>query len=462
MGRLWLLCAIFINFDGDLRVVGGESWVVQQGNAITGDRAPSVDVETAARPATPRNDANATLTTMSDRKFLLVAGLATLYAALAGIWLVVALAQVVETKNADYFLLLESARQLDVGESLYERPSVSMIRPGVEALNLNHPAVVVAMLPLAPLSDGVGLVVWTLAGLAAGVGALFVARSQMRSPPKGRAAVLVGLLAFTFAGTIYSLQIGQLGLLLAFAITAVWALVRRERWLLGGLLLGGLIMVKVFFLPLLLVFLLKRAWSGLAMVAVGGVGLSLLALPVAGADAFVEWVTTLAQVDWHEFAMNISLPGLLHRVIPGASRVATLATTLTVVTIAAAACLRRPAAGMPSVDRNFALLLVAALLASPLGWLYYTPLMLPVAVTLWNAQPSAPPRRQTALKASAALLWVPYIVPALVPETSIGALGGAVHTYGLVILAGATAGLFEAQWRPRRVAVAVRDVAPIP
>ena len=100
-----------------------------------------------------------------------------------------------------------------------------------------------------------------------------------------------------------------------------------------------------------------------------------------GWDAHRSWIAGLSAVSWEWVAMNASVLGFLKRVLapslyyeplleaPGliAPVWLLLSGAIGVVTLAVAAA----DSGERAVDRAFALLLLAALLVSPLGWTYY-------------------------------------------------------------------------------------------
>src|SRR5207237_6424567 len=111
-------------------------------------------------------------------------------------------------------------------------------------------------------------------------------------------------------------------------------------------------------------------WPGLIAAGAGAAGLSLAALPFAGAGAYRDWLAAMRQVDWYGHGFNVSLVGLLYRVVhpapPGA-----LAWLLTLAASAAGLLIvsRPPPPGLRRIDRDVGVLLVLALLGSPLGWL---------------------------------------------------------------------------------------------
>jgi hypothetical protein len=93
---------------------------------------------------------------------------------------------------------------------------------------------------------------------------------------------------------------------------------------------------------------------------------------------------------------------------------------------------RRPAA----TDRAVGVLLLLSLLGSPLGWLYYTPMIvIPALLPSLATWPTLTARRRWFLGVAALLLWMPVILEPLWPNTLWGDLTvRAAPTYGLVAL----------------------------
>ena len=86
-------------------------------------------------------------------------------------------------------------------------------------------------------------------------------------------------------------------------------------------------------------------------------------------------------------------------------------------------------------DRTVGALLLLGLLGSPLGWLYYTPLLLPALLPALASWPRLGRGARAALGAAVALLWAPHILLALLPSGAAMELTlRALPTYGLLAL----------------------------
>ena len=100
-----------------------------------------------------------------------------------------------------------------------------------------------------------------------------------------------------------------------------------------------------------------------------------------------------------------------------------------------------PACRVPSgcarlPDFATGLLLTLSILGSPLGWLYYTPVLIPAVLPLaahWRTLAAAPRRL---FLAAGVLLWAPYLVLLLAPDALWSQLTlRSLPLYGLALLA---------------------------
>jgi hypothetical protein len=444
----------------------------------------------------------------------------------------------------DFFTFLDSCDQFQRGLSLYTSlrlvPGPDGPRPNHP--NLNHPVVTLLLLPLDTLPRETAFWVWDALGVAAYGAALALAARALRLRLDAAGWLIVLTLAATAPGVLYSLQLGQFGLLLALPVVAVWLLLRDgtatpARVLAAGALTGVLLVLKPFLLPLLGLFLARRRWPGLGAAGATGVALSLLALPFVGIGAYRDWLAALHGVTWYDHGLNVSLAGLLYRTIhpappafvtwlitgavtllgwavisraggrtqrvPGSQAVRWASTALTARRCAeevspglksgAKGCghevparglgfgqhrggllarrLTSPSPGGTSWPRalsaefirrhlpsttpdnehgadpnplpdsflpDFAtgLLLTLSILGSPLGWLYYTPVLIPAVLPLaahWRTLTAAPRRL---FLAAGVLIWAPYLVLLLAPDALWSQLTlRSLPLYGLALLA---------------------------
>lgn len=231
---------------------------------------------------------------------------------------------------------------------------------------------------------------------------------------------LVTLWAFALAGFWDTLFLGQIYLPLVFAAVAAWLLLERGERFWAGILIGIVIAMKPNFLvwPVLLVL------SGYRLPALAALGtaavISAVPLAVFGPEVYWQWLELVAaDRERALFLTNASFAGLAARA--GVPLLGLIVSLALLAGLAAWAFWRRPDAISAS-----ALALVAALLASPLGWIQYTLFLLPVILIHWH-------RPAMRIVAMLLIIPVPLVIDQLGKPAWVQATTGSVYGWALVL-----------------------------
>jgi hypothetical protein len=333
-----------------------------------------------------------------------------------------------DPSNSDFTIFYYTARLVADGLPMYgESPA----RYGVEWAathlgNLNPPHFQLLFVPLAALSYGQALLVWVAISAACVVTALVVIVRELEVPFTWRrlvawGALTVGLAPFT---TVAVTSEVTFVLMLPFAL--MWRAWRRGQWRAAGLWLGVLASLKLFFLVLVGWLVLARRWRALAYSAATVLALVAAGTLTFGADTYRLWLGSLGRVGWEWMAMNASLPGFVDRLFHSGGKITPVASWPALVrplTAAGAAFVlaaslratwreREPARAVEA-DHVVLVLLLGAILASPLGWVYYLPLAYaPIlgwmgAGTGWATVRRLPRAWMFALVSAVVLLYLP-------------------------------------------------------
>ena len=345
----------------------------------------------------------------------------------------------------DFFTFLDSAARWRAALDPYRTTRLVDLGAGPQLAhtNLNHPLTIPLFAPLLALPPAAAFLLWDALGLLAFLTALALARRALDWSPTPTGWLAAVALIACCPGLIYGLQLGQWGALLALPVVALWCLLRDPRLdrdrrvlLLAGALCGVLLALKPFLLPLAAFFLPRRRRAGLLALGAGGLGASLLALPFVGPAAYPAWLAALRGVSWYDHGMNIGLFGLLNRLAAPPATVGWLLQGG--AALLGAALVRRARAACDDTaarDRTIGALLLLGILGSPLGWLYYTPLLLPALLPALAAWPRLGRGARAALGVTVALLWAPHILLTLLPQVPPMELTlRALPTYGLLAL----------------------------
>jgi alpha-1,2-mannosyltransferase/arabinofuranan 3-O-arabinosyltransferase len=280
----------------------------------------------------------------------------------AGLWPVVVTVVAIahDTLPADFASFYASGRAWLNGTPPY---------PGsIEFPNMNPPsAVLLLFAPLARLDSQLASLLWSALGLIALVGSWrLIARELDRTTTDTMRDA--GLLALSVPAALVWVE-GQMTWLLLYPITHAWIAYRNRRRILAGLWLGPVIAIKPFLA--LLPFAL-----GLTTLLVSGLvsaGISGVAFAFTGLSVWRAWLDTAAAIPFLAYLNNASLWALPARAI-GAETVSQLGWIVWGLIVVGGMLMLAVTSRERDADRRWLAAGLCALLLSPLGWVYYTPL----------------------------------------------------------------------------------------
>ena len=310
----------------------------------------------------------------------------------------------------DFGKFYYSARYFLDGTDMYG-PSPSTTLPFGDGathqfLNMNPPHFHLLLLPLARLAPGPALVVWSLLGLAGLLWSTLMVTRELKVRWTISRAIWATLAFVACSATGAIIATGQLTFQLLPLVTLAWIAARHKLWGRAGLLLGVLASIKPNLGLFGLCLLAAGQWGAVAAMACTTAASFGIGLLIFGVDAYAGWIGALRSVDWLWAPMNASFAGFFTRAFEGVLTIRPLipAPNLTVpATAIASAAVVGVSLWFIVRDRNnlsadhlFAIVLLAAQLVSPLGWVYY--LWLPVGplVAIWMAARARPSRLREA------------------------------------------------------------------
>jgi hypothetical protein len=308
--------------------------------------------------------------------------------------------------------------------------------------NMNPPHFHLLVIPFALWGPAVALAGWTTASLISLYLSVRIVVGNLGwfrlSPWR---AGLVLFCGFAWVGTGSLIVTGQLSWLLLWPMTSSWSAMREGRWAKAGALLGFLASVKPFLLLLLVYFIIRRQRSAVFVSLAVFASAFLVGIAVFGSSAHSSWLRSLGGMNWPWAVMNGSLLGFLVRLLSPSPALEPLfrasdmifllwlPAALGGITLTVLSILRRPADG----DRAFALLLLAALLFSPLGWVYYTWFLLPPLLAI--AKRGLTPRQPAlVVLAVVAGLWPVPLARVGQPSALATLTVGSVYFWGLLAI----------------------------
>ena len=308
---------------------------------------------------------------------------------------IITYAEIAETtvsvrRMGDFSVFYESSRRVVEGRGdPYETSAGLDTWPNLSP-NLNPPPFVLLMTPLAFWRPLTAFSMWTTLSVASALLAVGIIFKEL-SVRVTLTTVTWTLVALSSAAATGALLLtAQVSWLLWGPVTLMWAAARRRRWIFAAVLLGLTMSVKPFLGLLVLSLAFNRQW--LALVIAAAVALMNLAIGAAvlGLHAFVSWIAAIRSVTWAGHVFNSSVFGLTSRLfadrplpIWSLQPLFRAPEWIQPIWFMAAAGLFTVTLGKLSerramnfeprviVDRQFAVLLSAALLMTPLGWVYY-------------------------------------------------------------------------------------------
>jgi Glycosyltransferase family 87 len=258
--------------------------------------------------------------------------------------------------------------------------------------NLNPPFFILATFPFAYLSYPHALFLWFLFSILAG--AISVLRIQKTLYPgikptlQSRVGVLLAF--FAYFPTFASLQLGQVTLLLLPLLVLSWQSARNHQSTRAAVFLGIAASLKPFIALFSLYFLLRKEHRALLTFIITCISCALLAVLFLGIAAYHSYLQGLNHIIWAASSWNVSLYGMLLRLFGGPESNAALFSLPKILPFLYPILVFGLLGGIfiffhsysnsflddkKKIDLEFSMILVAMLLISPLGWIYYLPFL---------------------------------------------------------------------------------------
>lgn len=297
--------------------------------------------------------------------------------------------------SSDYRIFYSSLRLLLDGKNIYTSVPIDSLNlidlqnipQQTRHPNLNSPFFTLLLSPLGLLPYAASFWVWSLLSLAFGMTGIFLMlRTEGRTDIDSILVLLLLLLGYF--PTLANILLGQTGLPVFMLVAGGWAAAREGRDRTGGMLLGLGLGMKVFLGLFLVYFLVQRRWRLLFWTAATFAACWLIGLLFLGPNAYVQYSMALQSVTWYSTNWNASSYGFLTRIFGGSENLPLIDFPLlgqalyfssSLLLLAPVLWLARADHGTDPImrfDLGFSFTLVAALLISPLGWMYYFPLLL--------------------------------------------------------------------------------------
>lgn len=267
---------------------------------------------------------------------------------------------IVDFDHTDFATFYDTGRAWLAGADLY--------RSGRgPALNLNPPVATLMFAPFALLPERAAILLWMALNASLLAASLWIVARELdvdRSLPSVLGSVVwLGVLM----PIVQMLWDANLVWILMLPATLAWREARRGHDAAAGAWLGLVLALKPIFLLFLPYWALRRRWRSVWSAVAVGIGSVALGLAVFGGGAYRSWLTAGRSVTWFADSANVSVLGTLSKTVPTQAVAVLWYLAIGVVVLMLIGYLRRKR----SLDSEWALVWIASLLVSPLGWLYY-------------------------------------------------------------------------------------------
>jgi alpha-1,2-mannosyltransferase len=425
---------------------------------------------------------------MTARRYLIL----ILIAGLLGVALVGYVQFVQQRSNSPWLLdfakFYLSAEALDEGRDIYRTVPVEELGPLPVELdftrdtlhpNLNMPFVTVLLWPFAHTDLSTAIRIWTVLSVGFVLVSAWMLAGELTStkgPAHFRRWMVAGVMAIFLLAYFPSLanaSLGQFGQVLLAILTSAWLAARRGHDRLAGTLFGLALALK----PFTGLFLLILPWLSrlclLRWYIATFAALTLFSAIVVGPDSLLRYAATLQKVDWYGTGWNASLLAPLSvlfggNMIPGwfdhpwLARLIWLTSSamLYAALVLPLRMLKDPRQG---IDVAVAGVIPLMLLVSPLGWLYYFPVVWIAVAAVFVATRSLTSRRRWRLLAVATLVFTGFPYPSVLTKDAGESLGSLLattaDTASLLVIFAIVVG---AAWRISRCANALENSMDYP
>lgn len=311
--------------------------------------------------------------------------------------------------SVDYGKFYQSTRFIVEGKNAYtpifythqsEVDGIKKIKTGRLPGNLNPPFFNLLISPLAYMNYASSWFLWSVLSIGCGLLSIFLVHKKILQYELSNKNLfmILSIVFFMYYPTFATIQFGQITLFLLPLVVGAWLAAREKRLFLTAVLLGITASIKPFFGIFFIYFLVRREWRALFLfIVVGLIGL-LVSLLLLGKQTFLSYFLVLHQIKWVSSSWNASIFGFLMRLF-GSTQEANVALIPMVglidklyLPLYGLFCLLLIKFLLPKVtisttqkcDLDFSVTLIVMLLLSPLGWIYYFPLLIVPFITLWQ------------------------------------------------------------------------------
>jgi hypothetical protein len=329
-------------------------------------------------------------TSVSIRK--LVIGTIGVILCSTGIFLLIFRIPYLEVNSADFKQDYYAAQKLLSGQSIYSDQSHG---------NNHPPFVAVLITPFAFLSYKNAIILWSIISVILYCLIGWIVVNELNIDLSIEWKLIITGLALCWYQFHAHIALGQLSILISFLMIGAWVLMRQNKEIAAGVLIGLAISIKLFPGLILIYLVIKQRWR-CALSAISTVFvLCALVIMWTGIDDFIWFFTEVTPKNaeaWVTFPPNISIGGSVAKFFldgpwvqpiinsPESAQALTLGLTIILLIFLVNQIHKMPKS-VEGTDIAFSINVLAMIIVSPIAWQHSFPLLaLPLGILLARLQ----------------------------------------------------------------------------
>jgi len=312
-------------------------------------------------------------------------------------------------QSTDFFKFYSSAKLFWSGENIYKliplaTPLTVLIESATNSHkitnlhpNLNSPFHTLCISLFGLLDFHTAFMLWSIFSLCCGLAAIALFYKKIINSDVNLIYLLnIWIIILLYFPTWINFRLGQFALVLLFLIAIAWKTSKDGNDVSAGIILGLATALKLYFGIFIILFILYRRWRLIFCLFGTFLICNILSVVVFTLPTYKNFLSLLQNMPWYAGSWNASFMGFFTRMFGGSlntplANLPWLARTLSLVLSLALLGwiirLAQPFSHRLTSDRFdlvFSLALVAMLLISPYGWLYYFPILIFPMMVAWR------------------------------------------------------------------------------
>lgn len=259
----------------------------------------------------------------------------------------------------------------------------------VLASNLNPPFFQLLFYPFSFMTYSMSLYAWTFFSLTCALASLCLVLNILKKTLTIPSLIYISLALLAYFPTYANTFFGQVTMPILLLLCISWKLLDSQKINSAAAILGIAASLKLFLLIFAVFFIARCHWKGLSVFILTIAACFLITLPFYGLNTYNDYLYSLQHINWYASNWNASYLGFFTRAfgsiheknvptffMPYLTKFLYKFFSFITLMITAFLVYRYRNPQQEQLHLDYALFLAIGLLLSPLGWLYYFPILI--------------------------------------------------------------------------------------